>query len=189
MSFLKTFSIIFTLLFIASCGGDKKGSATPPSSPQNAPYSPFNNSLIQNGTFEEFKALVIAGNFAVQNGNQETYFLKKAAPASQNCQTFLSFFNFCTSTSSSTTEFITRSSTKSDVIVHEWGNSRAALLSKFAEKVNSAINPYKYTNSFWTFTSGGIVYGFDLTYPLAANPVYSLESSGHGYIFYGFQAY
>ena len=194
---MKNHSVIKVLLFSIilmgsiSCGSKKnKKGGTPPASPTT--YNPNGTtSVTGSADFNGFKTLIQNGSFLAQTHNTEQYYYYKytgSQNTGSNCEKYLAgLISVCSysNTAPTNSSMLSRSSTKGGAVQHEFGTTPAALIAKFMEILNGSTFQQRNNNSFWAVKdSAGNEYGFDLGYPLAANPVFKNSADGTRYVFY-----
>lgn len=134
-------------------------------------------------TFESFKKNVVDKKFAATQGYFETYYL---GTCNVSQDTFLVIFNYSSTSCSQSGQ---RTYSNADNVLHEYGSTVSAIESKLIEIINAASTSsgsYKQiATNHYQFASGDYIYGIDLAYPSAANPVYRKNiKSGEYYFLY-----
>jgi hypothetical protein len=179
---------VFLTLFLSSCGksSNTTSAGAPTPIPQNTNY-PLTGQLPVIVDFNDFKSRVISGQFAPLNYSNVTIYLRQyqGSSVNQNCKTYLGgLVKICTSTSTtSSSDYIARFGSSTGQIAHEFGTTREMLLAQFTAIANFGTPGNRISQTLWEIrTAAGDIYGFDISYPLVANPVYSKKIDGTGYI-------
>lgn len=186
------FMILVIATAISACGKDNK------KEDPNA-VSRFNNPVFNNGanpqaaaSYQDFINKLNANQFNNQGGTQFSYtnFSGANTQNEPDCDTFLGFINYCSSSSgwnsvSYGSHFSRSGSNYNASVTHEHGNNTTEVLN-YLKSISTAANIRDFQASGsvnYILTNDNTVYAIDFQKPMIANPVYKSASNGSGYTF------
>jgi len=182
------FGVLVICGLLTACGKDKAPAAPAPAVVTQTGYQPTVGTAVT--SFEDFRQRVIRGEFTAVKGFQETYYYGKNTSESSK---FLGFIPVTTNTWGNAFNVSLIGTT---ITGSEYGANETAIkaaLKTIAEQASTAVNSFKQPNPgqpYFQFVSGNYIYGINLAYPAAANPVYRATiSSGSYYLLYDVKSY
>jgi hypothetical protein len=100
-------------------------------------------------------------------------------PGEPSCKKYLGFIQYCNNSAPPSKGRFNRFGNSTGDISHEWGSSEDAIRNRFIAIVDSAKSYQVHSSVSFDIIDGlGNTYGFNLQYPLFANPIFKLPPKG-----------
>ena len=186
-NWLKFFAILGLAAVVVACGKDNKNAGEAVTAVTNPVFVGQNQQV--SADYNSFLSRVDNAQFAaVSQSRTFLYSRISGASSNNNCKTFLGFINYCSYSSSSSYStagsFTRYYSAFNGATTHELGTNITDVHNNMKNLVRN-IKDFRigngYTQIFYILTNDDIVYAFDFSQPLAANPVYQSKADGTGY--------